>query len=295
MTFKKVGIFLFLIFSIIPFYSIFAQSQNVGIIPANIWYSQDPFQEGDKIKIYTVVYNSDTRKLFGTVIFFDNNVYLGSKDFSVDGKSTTDVWIDWAATSGDHVIYAKIENAKFLISEGKYEETYLAENKTEESKRTVSKKILDELPNTIANKISESTTAVSNVGNIIKDNTPVAITNAVNSTTNSLENLRTNISTSLENKQSSIKKEIEALNTNTTNSTSAQKTIKEKTTDKKQVDTKNTVASTTNNSGVLKPLKYVELFFITIFSFIFKYKIVFYGLLAIILFLIIRYIWRLIF
>ena len=48
MNLKKIVIFLFIIFSVFPINNIFAQTQNVGIIPSNIWYSKDPFEEGDK-------------------------------------------------------------------------------------------------------------------------------------------------------------------------------------------------------------------------------------------------------
>ena len=137
MTLKKVGIFLILIFSIVPIQSIFAQVPNVGFIPANIWYSKDPFQEGDKIKVYTLVYNPAERELSCTVIFFDNTTLLGTKNITVSAKSVKDASIDWTVTAGEHVIFAKIENAKFLISKDNYEEVYLAENKTEESKRSV--------------------------------------------------------------------------------------------------------------------------------------------------------------
>ena len=58
---------------------ILAQSSNTGFVPGNIWYSKDPFEEGDKVKIYTFIFNPDSRELSGTVIFFDKTVLLGKK------------------------------------------------------------------------------------------------------------------------------------------------------------------------------------------------------------------------
>ena len=118
MTFKKVSIVLFLIFSLFPIQKIFAQNSNTGFVPGNIWYSKDPFEEGDKIKIYTFIFNPDARELSGTVIFFDKTVLLGKKDFIILSKSANDISIDWTVTAGDHTIFGKIENAKFLISKG---------------------------------------------------------------------------------------------------------------------------------------------------------------------------------
>ena len=94
MNLKKAGIVLFLIFSLLPIQKIFAQSSNTGFVQANIWYSKDPFEEGDKVKIYTFIFNPDTRELSGTVIFFDNTVMLGKKDFIVSLilKETNEIW-----------------------------------------------------------------------------------------------------------------------------------------------------------------------------------------------------------
>lgn len=290
MTFKKVGVVLFLMFSLIPFRNAFAQVPNVGFIPANIWYSKDPFVEGDKIKIYTLVYNPDVRELSCTVIFFDSTTLLGTKDIKIAAKSVKDVSIDWTVTAGDHTIFAKIENAKFLISTGKYEEVYLAENKTEESKRSISKKIVAGLPDNIINSITDSA-VVSNVKELVKNNTPAFVTSAIDLTVSSLENIRTSADTSLTDTKEVVQKQIDTLNATKINTekdisldgTTKVETVKEK------------LKSTETTNLVLKPFKYVELFFLTIFSFIFKNALIFYSLLAIVLFLIIRFIWRLIF
>ncbi|MEI7765727.1 MAG: hypothetical protein WCI93_04060 [bacterium] len=291
MILRKFGSVIFLLFLLFPVHSIFAQTSNVGIIPANIWYSKDPFEEGDKIKIYTVVYNSDIRELSGTVIFFDNDIFLGKSNFVIAGRSANDVSIDWTTSAGDHVIFAKIENAKFLISKGNYEDIYLAENKTEESKKTVSKKEVKNATNNITNKIAESSNVVSNIGQTIKQNTPAIVTNTVNSASNSLEDIRTNLNSSTQIKKESVQKEIDVLN----------KTKSENNTETKKIITKNNIATgekngtSTNTNFALKPFKYAQLFFLTIFSYIFKYKIIFYGLIIVIVFLLLRYLWRLIF
>lgn len=292
MKLKNIFTFIFLLFFLTPIGHIFAQTQNVGIIPANIWYSKDPFQEGDKIKIYTVVYNSDLRELSGTVIFFDNNIFLGKENFSIKGKSSNDVSIDWTVTVGDHIIFAKIENAKFLISTGKYEEVYLAGNKTEESKKTVTKK-------EVANISNNLTSSVSNIGNTIKENTPAIVTKTIDSTTNSLESIRTNVGSSLSTQKDKVQAEIDQLNKDTSKTKEADITIDNNTSNKIGNVEKGTMATSIKKeltgSNVLKPIKYVELFFLKVFSYIFANKILFYGLIVLIVFAIIRFIWRLIF
>src|SRR6185436_8374955 len=99
MKFKKLGKIIFILSLTVllaaPLQKIFAQSSNAGFAPGNIWYSQDSFQEGDKVRIYTIVFNPDGRQLSGTVIFFDNSVFLGKKDFTVEPKAVKDVFMEW--------------------------------------------------------------------------------------------------------------------------------------------------------------------------------------------------------
>ena len=264
MILKKVGVVLFLVLFIFPIYKIFAQDTNAGFISGNIWYSKDPFEEGDKIKIYTFIFNPDMRELSGTVIFFDKTVLLGKKNFVIPPKKASDIYIDWIVTAGDHTIFGKIENAKFLISKGEYEEVYLIENETEKSLRTISKKIVLEPVDK-----NVGSTYVQDIKKIIEEEIPDFITKPIVSTTDKLEEFRENINITSENKKEEIKNEIEVLNS------------------KKSIS-----SLETKTNPFLKPFKYVELFFLSIFFFIFNNKILFYGLIVIIIFFIFRFIWK---
>lgn len=269
MNFKKIGIVLLLVFSILPIKAL-AQTSNAGFVPGNIWYSNDPFEEGDKIRIYTLIFNPDARQLSGTVLFFDNSVLLGKKDFTVAAKDVKDIFTDWSVTVGDHTIFAKIENSKFLLANGKFEDVYLAENKTTESKRTVNKKITLKDSDPITKIIN--TNSIIDFGKTIEEKTPDFITKPVIISANAVENFRSEIGISAENKKTEIKKDLGSLAEN-----------KSKANPKKET------------SLLLKPYKYVQLFFLYFFSFIFNNKFIFYGLFCIVLFLLLRYIWRLIF
>ncbi|MFA5937134.1 MAG: hypothetical protein WC822_04625 [Candidatus Paceibacterota bacterium] len=260
MNFKKVGIVLFLIFSFFPVQNILAQVSNTGFVSGNIWYSKDPFEEGDKIKIYTFLFNPDVRELSGTVNFFDNTTLLGKREFKIPAKGADDISIDWTVTAGDHTIFGKIENAKFLISKGKYEEINLSLNETEKSSRIVSKKIVPKSTGTEINTITNS------------------ITQPLTSTIDRIEELREDTKVLSENKKEEVKKEIKALDdTHLENLPS----------------NKNSTIKTTN--PILKPFKYVELLFLSISSLILNNKILFYGIFAIIIFFILRYIWNIVF
>lgn len=268
MAFKKILIVFFLIFFIFPISEILSQTPNTGFVSGNIWYSKDSFEEGDKIKIYTFIFNPDARELSGTVIFFDKNVLLGKKNFTIGGKTANDVSIDWTATAGDHTIFGKIENSKFLILKGKYEEVYLAENETEKSSRTVPKKIISKIKESIK---EDSASSSADIKKIIEEQTPDFIAKPAVLFANTLEQFRENISSSSENKKEKINNDIKAIND------------------------KNIGQEIKSKNLLLKPFKYVQLFFLSIGLFIFKSKILFYGILAIIVFFLLRFVWKKVF
>lgn len=86
---------------------------NAGFARGNIIFSKDPFFAGDKVRIYTIIFNGSDGDLSGAVEFFADSASIGKTDFSVKGGGTIrDVWTDWTATVGDHKITAKIVNAR---------------------------------------------------------------------------------------------------------------------------------------------------------------------------------------
>jgi len=272
---------------LMPIFTVFAENPKAGFIPENIWYSKDPFQEGDKIKIYTLIFNGDQRELSGTVFFFDKTTFLGNKDFTVQGKGMKDISIDWTVTPGDHVIFGQIQNAKFLMPNNTHQEANLSETKTQESKRSVSKKILsNDIPEaTNSTKPTESTGIVSNIQNLIEENTPEIVSKTIDTTTNTLEDFRTEMGTFSSEKKEEVKKEIKELlaeeKTNTLKGVASNDS-----TEKSKVE--NSVPA---SQGVfLKPFKYTELFALSLFSTVFNNKYIFYGLIVLIIFFIVRFI-----
>lgn len=256
-------LFLFTLFPVLVF-----AAQSAGFVQGNISYSKDPFEEGDKVKIYTVIFNPDARELSGTVLFFDKTVLLGKKNFTVSGGGAEAVSIDWTAMAGDHVISAKIENAKFLISKDKYESVFLPENQSEESKRTVSKKIVAKASEAGEKGGSSIPSEIENIENIIIEKTPAFIAKPITSAVDKLEDFRTNSSANVEVKKENTREEIENLNA----------------ADEKGVQT----------NSAKKPFEYAKLYFYSLLSFILNSKFLFYATLLGLIFSLVRYIFNLI-
>ena len=277
MNLKIITLSIFLAFSLLGIQGkVYAQSTNAGFVPDNIWYSKDPFTENDKIKIYTLVFNPDKKELSGTVIFLDKDVVLGKKNFVLAPQTVKDISIEWTATPGTHSIFAKIEDAKFLISKGKYENADLIEKETAKSVRTAKKKT--ETKTNANNKDSDEKTSNDtedaselsmSIVDTIKENTPNFIAKPASKVTEMLENLRVNTGNSLQEKKEEAKNELEALKKESKKSSSSEK-----------------------NNILLKPFKYLEFFVLAFLSFIVNNIWIFYIALVLAVFYVLRYIYR---
>jgi hypothetical protein len=227
-----------------------------------------------------MIYNPDQRQLSGTVFFFDKTTFLGNKDFIVLGKGLKDISIDWNVTAGDHLIFGQIQNSKFLNSDNTYENVLLNGTKTTESKITVSKKIvvntINEKLDPVKNTINE--VIIPNVQNFVTENTPEVVSETIDKTSNAVEEFRQNIATVSTNKKEKVAKEIKNLE-NT------------KDTPKTNIANNDSIKDTLEkNTAIMKPFKYTELFALSLFSSVFDNKYIFYSLIAIVIFFILRFI-----
>lgn len=103
-------LFLILCFFVFSFTQVFSTEvlKNTGFVQSGIWYSKEPFFEGDKIRIYSILFNGSDSDILGQIVFEDNGKAICKGDFvSVRGR-TQELWCDWTATKGEHKIVAKI-------------------------------------------------------------------------------------------------------------------------------------------------------------------------------------------
>jgi hypothetical protein len=273
----KSKIFLTILFAIICSHVAFASdTSNTGFIPGQIWYSVDPLVEGDTVKVYTAVWNGDANPLEATVEFYDKNVILGSRPVSVPRETTQNVSINWKVTAGDHVISAKILASKITES-GKSHPVVLARNATDEDRLFVPK-VLEQLDGTpvttnvaLKSKLDETK---SNISNVLPD----SISKPVSSTIGGLDSFRDETYTKIVSLKDDTKKVLDNLN-------NPKAQVKGAEVKAKAVETKSL-------GGADKPVAYVKLFILSIVGFLFGSPFVFYLALAILLFLLIRSIYR---
>lgn len=248
---------------------------NAGFVDNPIWYSKDPFAEGDTVQIYTFLFNPGPGTLSGSVEFYDKNVILSTKTFSLAKGSAQEISASWKVTAGDHSISAKILNPK-MTTNGKTETIVLANNTTGEDKRFIPKTIVEpEVPSTKGTATASSDVVSSADAYVSKQaqNTPVLQT---------IDSFRQ-----------------ENAKTFTADRVAAQAAVNKTTVSDIQSGYIQTMdkakpAVSPIPSALRRPLDYVSLFFYALLAFIFSHAVVFYGLIAFILFFILRFFYRLI-
>lgn len=259
--------------------------QNSGFVPGNLWFSKAPTAVGEKVQVYTLVWNGSTDDISGTVSFFDNDTVISKQDFILAGAGSTKILSTaWTAGEGYHKIYAQITGSQGGPRGSKAVSVSLQYAKTVEEERFVNAPVA---PVTDASGV---TGIVSNLASNIVDqkvdyatgyleaNLPAPVVGVTKAVANSLESVRTGAQTWTVNEISKLK------------SGPASTTSKEKE-DNALADKTGTETSEPGFS-VEGPFKYAALAFLSAGNYIFGNGWLFYGLGLIIVFFILRLIKR---
>lgn len=270
---KKLFICLLIIFSTIFVSSVYAETfANSGFIPGQVWYSKDKLIEGDTVNIHTAVWNGEKSSLSIKVEFYDKNVILGSRDIILDSLELKDVFISWKVTAGDHIISAKITSSLTTIS-NKKEKVILGRIETSNDKQFVSVII----KNNLGESVTETDLIKNQLGKTsaeISSFVPESISNPVSDGLGSVDNFRSNTFAKIDTAKIETKNDIGKI--------LGESTVKSPNNEK----VNNTVDYTK------KPIAYIKLFFLSVLSFIFGSRLVFYAVGAFIIFVIIRWIYH---
>lgn len=97
----------------LSFGNVFAEDLNVAFVNSLV-YSKNDFFAGEKVRVYGTLQNYSDFDLQGTASFYENEKFIGSFDFFVANKKSTEVWVDWEASQGEHNLSIKIEDLKKL-------------------------------------------------------------------------------------------------------------------------------------------------------------------------------------
>lgn len=245
---------------------------NSGFIPGQIWYSKNVLVEGDTVNIHTAVWNGEKDTISAKVEFYDKNVILGSRDITLTTLELKDVYIPWKVTAGDHIISAKIISSIQTVS-GKKEQVVLGRNATSNDKQFVSVTIVNDKGEAVSGT-SAIKNQLENTGAKINEYIPEGVSNTVSSSFNVVEDFRDTTLTQINKTKEETKNELDQMN-------SASITV-----------SKNIVQKTNIEDATKKPITYIKLFLFEALSVIFTNKIIFYGILVFLVFLLLRFVYR---
>lgn len=235
-----------------------------GFIPKQIWYSKEKLVEGETVEVHTPVWNGESDPVLVKVEFYSRDTLLGSRDVIIKPQELKDVSISWKVTAGEHLVSAKIVSSIVLIGEEK-KSVSLRYTETNTDKLEVEKEKI--IP-------KENTPGATNQETLISDGLlPEKATNIINNSYNSVDDFRSKTSDKLSITKDKAKEEVEIIKNTTSQKELAQK-------DKKIEDV------------VKKPFAYAKLFVISVLSFIFENKIIFYGLIILVVFFILKKIFQ---
>lgn len=275
---------LFVMFFLVasPVFAVGPAIDNAGFVQSNIWYSKDPFYTGDKIRIYTVIFNGSAYDLSGNVEFLDNGVLINKVEFALSkGGRVRDLWVDWKATEGKHTITARFANVIADGPNGK-ETAVLASAEAGKSERVVeidpvAKATLAKIEEAKAAEASARTSAkVENVIQAVSGVIPTPIKEGVSSGKTFIEEFRIGEAYLLKIAKQNQQKDIAVIKADEV---------------KALTNTNKTVRSTTDAmlNTAEKPFAYVMLAILTAAQYFFQWQIIFYGVLIYILYRLIRW------
>ena len=87
-----------------------AASIPAGFASHPIWLSKQSAGDGDSVRIFTVVYNSATSSVTGTVHYLVDGKDIGTSNVSLNAGETKVQSLAWRATAGSHTLQAAFAN-----------------------------------------------------------------------------------------------------------------------------------------------------------------------------------------
>ncbi len=90
---------------------------GAGFAKDSIFLSRTPVTEGQSVRIYAVVSNTETTAFTGTLVFYDNKVKLSSSNISLAAGATQTASASWTPTGGSHAISAQLVTDSGTVAE----------------------------------------------------------------------------------------------------------------------------------------------------------------------------------
>lgn len=265
---KKIFSILIICILVLPFTSFAASTiENSGIIDRTVWLSKESLVEGDSVDVYTVVWNGGNSSLSGNVVFYDGTTLLGKRTVNLSPKTTKVVSLTWKVSAGNHNITTSFESANVTDAKGQNQSVLVENSKSASLVVSVKSKNTTTAENQIKDFSSD-----------VKNKTPLFVENAIDS----IDSLRVDWSDKIADLKEKSKSELPNKKT-----PSATVSV--------PLDSENGIGTpklSTDTELIKSPFAYVKYFGYSLLSFILSSKLVFYGVVLLVIFIILKSIFR---
>ena len=249
-----------------------------GFVDTPMWVSPNKPHEGDSVTLSAVFRNAEQETISGTILFYDANTLIDEKPVTLRPDEASIVTTTFTITAGGHLFSATTKNLSQVSSTGKLEVLAVPPATIKLPLSFVPKTIMvagqaggasGDSTAVILNQIDKAQTAVLNV---VSPTTKKKIS----TTASSIDTWRADNGASFAKSKNEAKTAIDAKKSGTTKTA--------KTTSKNQK-----VQSASVTAG---PLTYVKYAFFWLLSVLFSSALVFYVFILLLLYFLLRYLFR---
>ncbi len=148
---------------------------RAGFPDASVWLSNTAPKHGEKIRMYTVVYNGTGESVDGTLTFLVDGKEHASQEISLATQSSKVVSAEWQATAGNHTFGARFGSEDSAVSEAVTASTQVSV--AEPPPPTALQKTAEQTSSVVNSIASTSVPVVTNIASAIFEKTE-AVRNA---------------------------------------------------------------------------------------------------------------------
>ena len=236
-------------------------------------YPENP-KDGDTVALTATLRNAETDDLTGTVSFYDGSVLLGKKDITIHPGSVGVASISFMMTAGEHTFSANMGSLKTVSDQGASSPFPVALAKVALPDLYVTKESSAFGAQAIGLKASaQAAPILDKVGQLqdkVIESVPASVKDTATSTGNTVESWRASNAQSLAKSTEDAQKKLDGI---------------QKRSDQ---ETKKYGKPTASTRYIDSPLAYVELFFLTMLSYLYNHPTVFYSVIVVFCFLVLR-------
>ena len=236
-------------------------------------YPENP-KDGDTVALTATLQNAETEDLRGAVSFYDGSILLGKKDITIHPGTIGTASISFAVNAGSHSFSANMGSMTTVSNGGTTEPLPVAIAKVTLPDLYVTKDTSAFGAQAIGLKASaQAAPILDKVGelqNKVVESVPASVKDNVNTTKSTVESWRTSNADSLAKATESAQKELDVI----------QKRAEQ--------EAKKTGKPSASTRYIDSPLAYIKLFFLTMLSYMYGHPNVFYSVIGVFSFLVLR-------